>query len=206
MGVGKEIRELGVQVWNRKRNCRTFKASPSDAAPASPILLSYKLMAVTDLFVCETGDVRKVFLGEVTGRGLCGVVRKMREFKCKRDKRRGQTRNSRTFNPSAIDAAPAGPIVLRRMFKSFNAVFTCQMETANNVRKCVLSEVTGGVAWVERKIGAESSSVERKTKMSHLQSVTKRSCTSRTDVVVLEVDGRHRLVCLLNGKGQNMCF
>ena len=65
--VGRESESAEFKFRNGKRNFRTFKASPSDAAPASPILLLYKLMAVTDLFVCETVDVRKVFLGEVTG-------------------------------------------------------------------------------------------------------------------------------------------
>ena len=58
----------------------TFKASPSEAAPSSPISLASKLMDVTDLFVCETGDVRKVFLGEVTG----GVVRVARTIGARR--------------------------------------------------------------------------------------------------------------------------
>ena len=67
----------------RKTKCRTFKASPSEAAPAGPMLLSSKLMDVTDLFVCETGEVRKVLSSEVTGGGSCGSRGKLEsgEFK-----------------------------------------------------------------------------------------------------------------------------
>ena len=68
---------------SRKQNRRTFKASPSEAAPASPILLFQKLMDVTDLFVCSMEEIRKVFLGQVTG-GLCGSMAVARGWTCKK--------------------------------------------------------------------------------------------------------------------------
>ena len=123
VGVGKEIRELGVQVWNRKRNCRTFKASPSEAAPAGPMRFQYKLTAVTDLFVCETGDVRKVFLGEVTG-GLCGIVWVERESESTELKVE-QERNSRTFRASPSEAAPSSPMLLNCKLTDVTALFIC---------------------------------------------------------------------------------
>ena len=39
--------------------------------------LYLKSMDVTELFVCESGEVRKCGLGEVTG-GLCGVGKKIK--------------------------------------------------------------------------------------------------------------------------------
>ena len=50
--------------------------------------LKAKLMDVTDLFVCETRDVRKVFSGEVTGGVVWGWEEDQDdEFKCRRKMR-----------------------------------------------------------------------------------------------------------------------
>ena len=48
---------------NRKGNCRTFKASPNEAAPLSWMPLAPKLTDVTALLICGAGVVRKVCLG-----------------------------------------------------------------------------------------------------------------------------------------------
>ena len=65
--IGREIEAVSSSLEWEKETAGTFKASPSEAAPLGPILLNLKLTDVTDLFVCETGDVRKVISAEVTG-------------------------------------------------------------------------------------------------------------------------------------------
>ena len=68
--IGREIEAVSSSLEWEKETAGTFKASPSEAAPSGPILLAAKLTDVTELFVCETGEVRKC----VFGRGHRGVV------------------------------------------------------------------------------------------------------------------------------------
>ena len=136
--VGRQVRRLPPTLRARRAQ-RGLAAIPSqrERRPASPMLFVLNSIDVTDLLTCQSepntsqGQMRRFERGHrgqksVFRRGHRGLRGKSErgEFECNGIDE-GDKQGNCTFKPSAIEAAPLGPMLLSPMFKSFRVVFSC---------------------------------------------------------------------------------